>query len=77
MRSVSDGGALAIDPVLEAQWAADAARCLADFKAAVEAAKSRKFGPGKALIERVRVRGGDKMAEVARAELRKHAGVSA
>jgi hypothetical protein len=65
-----------IDAALEREWAADAARCLTAFREAVAAAKNRNFAPGKALIERVRVRGGDGMAEVARRELRKHAGVA-
>jgi hypothetical protein len=66
-----------IDAAREAEWAADIERCLAAFREAVAEAKNRNFAPGKALIERVRARGGDKMAEVARAELRKHAGVGA
>ncbi|WP_147432509.1 hypothetical protein [Pararobbsia silviterrae] len=65
-----------INEVREREWAADAARCLAEFHDAVAAARSRNFAPGKALIERVRERGGDAMAEVARAELRKHAGIA-
>jgi hypothetical protein len=66
-----------IDAALERTWAADAAWCLAEFKAAIADAKEGRFARGKALIERVRARGGDAMADVARAELRKHAGVSA
>jgi hypothetical protein len=66
-----------IDVAREREWAADAARCLEAFHAAVDDAKRGSFGKGKALIERVCTRGGDAMAEIARAELRKHAGVAA
>jgi hypothetical protein len=64
------------NPALEAEWAADIERCLIAFREAVAEAKEGRFAAGRRLIERVRVRGGDKMAEVARVELRKHAGVS-
>lgn len=66
---------MAIDPVREGEWADDAARCLEDFRAAVADAKDGRFASGKRLIERVRARGGDRLADIARAELRKHAGV--
>jgi hypothetical protein len=65
-----------IDAAREAEWAADIERCLAAFREAVAEAKEGRFGAGKRLIERVRARGGDHMAEVARAELRKYTGVA-
>lgn len=66
---------MSLDLAREREWAADAARCLEAFHAAVADAKAGRFGSGKQLIERVRTRGGDAMAAVARLELRKHAGL--
>ncbi len=60
----------------EDQWQADKEECLSRFRSAVLAAQRGNFAPGKILIERVRARGGDQMAEIARRELRKHSGVS-
>jgi hypothetical protein len=64
---------MALDMTLEAQWAADRSQCLCSFIRAVDEAMFGKYAAGKELIERVRQRGGDRMAEIAREELRKHA----
>ncbi len=62
----------AAHPAVEAEWAADRERCLQAFREAVSAARERDYAPGLALVERVRQRGGDAMAAVAGAELRRH-----